>query len=128
MKAPSDHLSEGLRNRTDYLIIALYLAGILCLGCGFARSSARCGTIFWRGATTRCAFDCGGGDQYSPPLLACGDCLRHANFTFLQLVIDFGYVVGRVVISFVLLPHYFRGDLYTAYELIERRLGRWLRL
>jgi SSS family solute:Na+ symporter len=38
-----------------------------------------------------------------------------------------GYVVGRVVISFVLLPHYFRGDLYTAYELIERRFGRGLR-
>src|SRR5437588_240064 len=38
-----------------------------------------------------------------------------------------GYVVGRVVISFVLLPHYFRGDLYTAYELIERRFGRTLR-
>ena len=38
-----------------------------------------------------------------------------------------GYVVGRVVISFILLPHYFRGDLYTAYELIERRFGRGLR-
>src|SRR5437762_9243812 len=38
-----------------------------------------------------------------------------------------GYVVGRVIISFVLLPHYFRGDLYTAYELIERRFGPRLR-
>ena len=38
-----------------------------------------------------------------------------------------GYLLGRVVISFVLLPHYFRGDLYTAYELIERRFGRGLR-
>jgi SSS family solute:Na+ symporter len=36
-------------------------------------------------------------------------------------------VVGRVIISLVLLPHYFRGDLYTAYELIERRFGRGLR-
>jgi SSS family transporter len=32
-----------------------------------------------------------------------------------------------VVISFVLLPQYFRSDLYTAYELIERRFGRGLR-
>ena len=38
-----------------------------------------------------------------------------------------GYLVGRVIISFILLPHYFRGDLYTAYELIERRFGRRLR-
>src|SRR4029077_4611370 len=47
------------------------------------------------------------------------------NLTFLQVVM--GYVVGRVVISLLLLPHYFRGDLYTAYELIERRFGRGLR-
>jgi SSS family transporter len=43
----------------------------------------------------------------------------------LQVVL--GYIVGRAVISFLLLPHYFRGDLYTAYELIERRFGRGLR-
>jgi solute:Na+ symporter, SSS family len=38
-----------------------------------------------------------------------------------------GYVVGRIIISVVLLPHYFRGDLYTAYQLIERRFGTRLR-
>ena len=38
-----------------------------------------------------------------------------------------GYVIGRVIISFVLLPQYFRGDLYTAYQLIERRFGPALR-
>jgi SSS family solute:Na+ symporter len=43
----------------------------------------------------------------------------------LQVVL--GYLVGRIIISFVLLPHYFRGDLYTAYELIERRFGPRLR-
>ncbi len=48
-----------------------------------------------------------------------------SNFTFLQLVM--GYVVGRVIISFVLLPQYFRGELYTAYQLIERRFGPHLR-
>src|SRR5439155_21930588 len=31
------------------------------------------------------------------------------------------------VIAFVLLPHYFRGDLFTAYELIEKRFGPHLR-
>ena len=42
-----------------------------------------------------------------------------SNLTFLQVVM--GYVVGRIIISFLLLPHYFRGDLITAYQLIERR-------
>jgi solute:Na+ symporter, SSS family len=47
------------------------------------------------------------------------------NLTFLQLV--FGYLVGRVIISLLLVPQYFRGQMFTAYELIERRFGRRLR-
>src|ERR1700690_2988144 len=43
------------------------------------------------------------------------------NLTFLQLV--FGYMVGRVVIVLLFLPHYFRGEYYTAYQLMERRFG-----
>jgi SSS family solute:Na+ symporter len=45
---------------------------------------------------------------------------------FLQLV--FGYLVARVVVSFVLIPKYFAGELYTAYQLIERRFGRGLKV
>jgi len=47
------------------------------------------------------------------------------DFRFLQLVI--GYLIGRVIISVLLIPHYFRGDLVTAYQLIERRFGQRLR-
>jgi SSS family transporter len=43
------------------------------------------------------------------------------NWTFLQLAA--GYVIGRVLVSSVLLPAYFRGDLYTSYQLLERRFG-----
>ena len=43
------------------------------------------------------------------------------DMTFLQLV--FGYVIGRVIISIVFIPAYFRGDLFTSYELLQRRFG-----
>jgi SSS family solute:Na+ symporter len=43
------------------------------------------------------------------------------NFTYLQVV--FGYIIGRVVIGFLFVPAYFRGELCTAYELLERRFG-----
>jgi len=43
------------------------------------------------------------------------------DFSFLQVVI--GYIVGRIVVSFVLLPRYFQGELVTAYALLERRFG-----
>ena len=43
------------------------------------------------------------------------------DFTFLQITL--GYLIGRVVVATVLLPAYFRGDLETAYGLLERRFG-----
>jgi solute:Na+ symporter, SSS family len=41
--------------------------------------------------------------------------------TFLQLTV--GYLAGRVVVSLVLLPAYYRGELSTAYALLETRFG-----
>ncbi len=49
-----------------------------------------------------------------------------SNLGFLQLV--FGYLLARVVVSFLFIPRYFAGELYTAYQLIERRFGHRLRL
>lgn len=43
------------------------------------------------------------------------------DLRFLQLPL--GYIVGRCVIVVWLLPLYFRGELFTAYELLERRFG-----
>jgi SSS family transporter len=43
------------------------------------------------------------------------------NLGFLQVVA--GYIVGRIVIAFTLLPKYFEGELVTAYTLLERRFG-----
>jgi SSS family transporter len=47
------------------------------------------------------------------------------NFTFLQLIL--GYLLGRMVISVLFLPRYFRGEMFTAYELMERRFGPRIR-
>lgn len=49
-----------------------------------------------------------------------------SNMAFLQLV--FGYLVARVVVSFVLLPRYFAGEIFTAYQFIDRRFGRGLKV
>lgn len=43
------------------------------------------------------------------------------SLTFLQLT--FGYLAGRIVVSAVLLPAYYRGELSTAYQLLEARFG-----
>ena len=41
--------------------------------------------------------------------------------TFLQLAI--GYIIGRILVSVLFIPAYFRGDLFTSYELLQRRFG-----
>ena len=46
------------------------------------------------------------------------------DLTFLQLAL--GYVAGRILVSFVLLPAYFSRDLLSAYQLLAARVGRAL--
>jgi len=43
------------------------------------------------------------------------------NLGFLQVVA--GYIIGRVVVAFTLLPRYYEGQLVTAYALLEKRFG-----
>jgi SSS family solute:Na+ symporter len=115
-------------NRTDFLIIALYLAGITLFGLRFRKKQRSLRDYFLAGRDIpwwAIALSIVAAETSTLTIISVPGIAYDTNFTFLQLVM--GYVVGRVVISFVLLPHYFRGDLYTAYELIERRFGRGLR-
>src|SRR5215475_383214 len=115
-------------DRLDLAIIALYLAGITLFGLRFRKRQRSLRDYFladrsipwWAIALSIVAAETSTLTIISIPGLA-----YDSNLTFLQVVM--GYVVGRVLISFVLLPHYFRGDLFTAYELIERRFGKGLR-
>jgi SSS family solute:Na+ symporter len=43
------------------------------------------------------------------------------NMTFLQLAV--GYIIGRLIVSVLFIPAYFRGELVTSYELLQRRFG-----
>src|SRR5918996_3356308 len=43
------------------------------------------------------------------------------NLGFLQVVT--GYILGRIVVAMVLLPRYYKGELVTAYTLLEKRFG-----
>jgi len=115
-------------NHLDLAIIAVYLIGITLFGLRFRKKQRSLRDYFladrnipwWAIALSIVAAETSTLTIISIPGLA-----YDSNLTFLQVVM--GYVVGRVIISFVLLPHYFRGDLYTAYELIERRFGKRLR-
>ena len=45
----------------------------------------------------------------------------NGDWSFLQLAI--GYVLGRILIALVLIPAYFKGQVFTSYELLKNRFG-----
>ena len=115
-------------SRLDFAIIALYLAGITLFGLRFRKKQRTLRDYFLAGRDIpwwAIALSIVAAETSTLTIISIPGMAYDTNLTFLQVVM--GYVVGRVVISFLLLPHYFRGDIYTAYELIERRFGRNLR-
>ena len=115
-------------NKLDFAIIALYLAGITLFGLRFRKKQRSLRDYFLAGREIpwwAIALSIVAAETSTLTIISIPGLAYDTNFTFLQVIM--GYIIGRVVISFVLLPHYFRGDLYTAYELIERRFGRGLR-
>ncbi len=115
-------------NALDLIIIAAYLAGITIFGLRFRKHQRTLKDYFladknipwWAISLSIVAAETSTLTIISVPGLA-----YDTNFGFLQLVA--GYLVGRVIISFLLIPHYFRGELFTAYQLIDRRFGQRLR-
>src|SRR5437879_10991607 len=115
-------------NKLDFAIIALYLAGITLFGLRFRKKQRTLRDYFLAGRDIpwwAIALSIVAAETSTLTIISIPGLAYDTNLTFLQVIM--GYVVGRIVISFLLLPHYFRGDLYTAYELIERRFGRQLR-
>src|SRR5256885_4462283 len=115
-------------NHLDFAIIALYLTGITLFGLHFRKKQRSLRDYFLAGRDIpwwAIALSIVAAETSTLTIISIPGLAYDSNLTFLQVVM--GYVVGRVIISFVLLPHYFRGDLFTAYQLIERRFGPHLR-
>jgi len=114
----------------DLAVILLYLAGITWFGVRFRRRQQNLRDYFLGGRTTPwwalsfsiVATETSTLTVIGTPALAFA---ANGDMTFLQLVL--GYQVARVLICLLLIPQYFRGDFYTAYQLIEKRFGQRMR-
>ncbi|HEY6306849.1 MAG TPA: sodium:solute symporter [Candidatus Angelobacter sp.] len=108
----------------DVFIIAVYLIAITLFGLRFRKSQKSLRDYFlagrnipwWAIALSIVAAETSTLTVIGTPGIAYG-----GNFGFLQLV--FGYLAGRVVITLLFIPQYFRGEMFTAYQLIDRRFG-----
>src|ERR671910_2577791 len=110
----------------DLIIVFGYLVGITLFGIWFAGKQETTRDYFvggrnvpwWAIAASIVATETSTITFISVPGVAFS---RGGNFQFLQLVV--GYMLGRIVISLLFIPSYFRGELLTVYQLLERRFG-----
>src|SRR5580692_11105378 len=108
----------------DLGILVLYLAGITFFGARFRRGHQNLRDYFlggrtapwWALACSIVATETSTLTIIGTPAIAYG-----GNLGFLQLVL--GYLVARVILCLVLVPQYFKGEFYTAYQLLEKRFG-----
>lgn len=115
----------------DLVIIFGYLIGITLFGVWFSRKQETTRDYFlgdrtvpwWAIAASIVATETSTITFISVPGIAFA---RNGNFQFIQLV--FGYLLGRIVISLLFIPSYFRGELMTVYQLLERRFGNRIKM
>jgi SSS family transporter len=108
----------------DYLVIGGYLAAITAFGSWFARFQKTTRDYFLTDRTVpwwAVCFTVVATETSTLTFIGIPAAAYAGNMTFLQLAL--GYVIGRVIVSLLFIPAYFRGDLFTSYELLQRRLG-----
>src|SRR5437879_10485617 len=112
----------------DLAIVALYLVGITLFGARFRRGQKTLKDYFLGGRTApwwAISLSIVSAETSTLTVIGTPALAFRGNLEFLQIVL--GYLVARIVISVLLLPQYFRGEMFTAYELIRRRFGERLR-
>jgi solute:Na+ symporter, SSS family len=111
-------------NALDYAVVALYLVAVTTFGTYFARFQKTTGDYFLTGRSVpwwAICFTIVATETSTLTFIGAPAAAYAGNMTFLQLAA--GYVIGRLLVSLLFIPAYFRGDLVTSYELLQRRFG-----
>jgi SSS family transporter len=112
----------------DLAVILAYLIGITWFGAQFRTGQKTLRDYFLGGRNApwwAIGFSIVSAETSTLTVIGTPALAFNGNFGFLQVVL--GYLIARIVISVLFLPHYFRGEMYTAYELMERRFGQRIR-
>jgi len=108
----------------DYLVIAAYLVAITAFGSWFARYQKTTRDYFLTDRSVpwwAICFTIVATETSTLTFIGIPAQSYAGDMTFLQMAA--GYVIGRVLVSMLFIPSYFRGELFTSYELLQRRFG-----
>ena len=111
-------------NLADWIVIAVYLLGIVALGVWFGKDQRNTRDYFlgsknipwWGIGVSIVAAETSALTIIGVPAIAYG-----GNILFIQMIV--GYVIARIILAIVMVPHYLSGEIYSPYQLLEVHLG-----
>src|SRR5689334_14417284 len=111
-------------NAADWLVICCYLGGIIGLGVWFGKDQHNTRDYFlgsktvawWVIGLSIVAAETSALTIIGVPAMAYG-----TNLTFVQMVL--GYMLARVILAVIMVPHYLKGEIYSPYQLLADAFG-----
>ncbi len=108
----------------DFVVLIVYLVGTTLLGIWLGRDQKDAKDYFVAGKAIpwwAILFSVVATETSALTFISIPGLAYMTNLGFLQLAT--GYLLGRIVVAYTLLPKYYQGDLVTAYALLEKRFG-----
>jgi SSS family transporter len=116
--------APGFFSIADWIVIFVYLGAMIAMGVSFGKDQRNTRDYFlgnksiswWGIGLSIVATETSALTIIGVPAIAYG-----GNMLFLQIII--GYVIARVILAVVMVPHYFKGEIYSPYQLLEHSFG-----
>jgi SSS family transporter len=109
----------------DWLIIAVYLVGIILFGLWTGRDQKTTRDYFlgsknipWWGIGLSIV----AAETSALTIIGVPGMAYATNIGFIQMIA--GYVIARIILAVVMVPHYLRGEIYSPYQLFANTLGQ----
>lgn len=112
----------------DYFIVIVYLIGSVIFGVISAGKQKSSNDYFLGGKQLKwwmVGFSIVASETSTLTFISIPGLAYKSNMHFMQLV--FGYFIGRLLVTLIFIPAYYKGEMETAYDFLGKRFGQALR-